>query len=218
MNHRFGTLAIATAGLAGLLLLAAPLNAQSPRPKGEQGGSEKTETRTDLKTFSFPFHASWISSKPSSTMRLAQMSLPGPNAQSAAAELAVFHFPGTGGSVDANIARWKSQFEKPSRMKDSEFATERKTTADTLPVTILEVHGKFAGGGMPGRPAPTPIADARLFAIIVETSQGPYFIKVTGPATTIDHHRQALEAIVAGVKRGAKEPEGKKKPTSDPKG
>ena len=72
-------------------------------------------------------------------------------------------------------------------------------------MTILEVHGKYNGSSFPGRPAPTPIADARLYAVIVEIPEGNYFIKVTGPTATVEHHRKSLEAMVAGIQKAKKE-------------
>ena len=214
ISPRSGTLAAIFVGLAGLLLVASPVAAQTSQPKP---GSDKAKV-VDLKTFSFPLASTWESTKPGSQMRLAQVNLPGPDAKTKAAELVVFHFPGSGGSVDANLQRWKGQFKKPAARKEEDFAKTQKTTADTLPITILEVHGSFPGGGMGPRPA-DPIVDARMYAVIIETSKGPYFIKVTGPAATVDHHRKALEAMVAGVKRGAAEPKAKPKPpTSRPRG
>jgi hypothetical protein len=54
----------------------------------------------------------WTSRAPSSTMRLAEYVLPA--TADASAEVVVFFFgPAQGGSVDANLARWRGQFSNP---------------------------------------------------------------------------------------------------------
>src|SRR5690606_38101055 len=52
----------------------------------------------------------WEVRPPSSDMRLAELVIPGPGGD---AELAVFRFPGGAGGVQANIDRWKGQFQPP---------------------------------------------------------------------------------------------------------
>ena len=153
-------------------------------------------------------------------LRLADLraGLPAPSAGDQPAEMVVFHFPG-GGSIAANVNRWKKQFAKPEGMTEADFARQSSTSVDTLPITILQVQGRYIGSRMPGRPAPKPLDDARMIATIIETSKGPYFIKITGPRKTVDHHQKAIDAMIQGLKRGPGEPKGKKKsPTSRPRG
>ena len=54
----------------------------------------------------------WERTPVSSQMRKDQMILPGIEG-GPAGELAVFFFPGTGGSVQANLDRWYGQFTQP---------------------------------------------------------------------------------------------------------
>ena len=192
------------------------LLAQTSKPKGPT--SKPKAAVLDLGTFSVPLGKDWVKERPSSSMRAGQAQLPAPAQDGQAAEMVVFHFPG-GGSIAANVNRWKNQFVKPDGMSEADFARQSSTTADTLPVTLLQVQGRYIGSRMPGRPAPKPIADARMIAAIIETSKGPYFIKITGPRGTVDHHQKAIDSMIQGLKRGAAEPKGKKKsPTSRPRG
>ncbi|MGA1781562.1 MAG: hypothetical protein ACO4CW_14645 [Planctomycetota bacterium] len=186
-----------------LALAAGPPSVAAP---DDEEAAARSAPRLDLGPFSLPMIKGWKKESPRSAMRKAQLTLPPPKEEGVAAELVVFHFPGTGGTVEANITRWIGQFEKPEGMKEEEFAKTERRRVDALPVTVLKVRGRYLGGRMPGRPAPKAIDDARMVAIIVETSEGPWFIKITGPRETIDHHRGGIDQLLRGLKRGAEEP------------
>lgn len=193
--------------LALLYLGTAPAaDAQTTRPKdGEKppaADAARTGGMIDVGAFHAPAGKDWTHEEPSNRMRVAQLTLPGPK-DSADAELVVFHFGADqGGAVRANIERWKGQFGRPEGMSDEEFAKETKLDVHGQEVTVLEVRGRYAPAAMGPRPAPKPIEDARLYAAIVQTDGGSYFVKATGPRETIEHHRKALEAMVAGIRKG----------------
>ena len=93
---------------------------------------------------------SWMPG-PSSAMRLATYYLPVAAGDADRPELAVFWFgPGRGGSVDANVARWFSQFEAgPGDPKP----TRSLTRIGTMPVTLVTAAGTYsAGTGMGAAP------------------------------------------------------------------
>jgi hypothetical protein len=57
--------------------------------------------------------ASWVTAPSTSSMRLAQYTIPGRDS-SVSAEVVVYFFgKGQGGNVEANLARWKAQFSMP---------------------------------------------------------------------------------------------------------
>jgi hypothetical protein len=106
------------------------------------------------------------------------------------AECAVYFFGvGQGGSVQANLDRWKGQF-KPSDAKIS------KATVHTLPVTRIDVSGEYSGMGGPMAQAAAKPA-YRLLGAIVEGPGGNIFIKFTGPAKTVAANQQKFEALLA---------------------
>jgi hypothetical protein len=105
-------------------------------------------------------------------------------------ECAVYFFgQGQGGSVQANIDRWKGQF-KPS---DAKVA---KVTIHGLPVTRIDVAGEYSGMGGPMAQAPAKPA-FRLLGAIVEGPGGNLFIKFTGPAKTVAANQVKFEALLA---------------------
>ena len=130
------------------------LFAQTSKPKGPT--SQPKSAKLDLGTFSVPLGKDWVKERPSSSMRAGQARLPAPSAGDQPAEMVVFHFPG-GGSIAANVNRWKKQFAKPEGMTEADFARQSSTSVDTLPITILQVQGRYIGSRMPGRPAPKSV-------------------------------------------------------------
>ena len=129
-----------------------------------------------------------------SPMRKATYKVPATAKDADDGELAVFYFRGEGGSTEANIQRWISQFSGagPSDVKRSQ------RNVRGMNQTVVEVEGTYASG-MPGAPA-TPKAHYRLLGAVVETPAGPYFFKLTGPAKTINAARDAYLAMLDSVR------------------
>jgi hypothetical protein len=141
--------------------------------------------------------APWRRGTPSSAMRRAQYTVPGdgPNTEG---ELTVFWFgAGQGGSIDSNLARWYGQFEQPDGRPSAAVATRESRTSHGLAVTVTRVEGRFAGGGMPGAAPTAPRDGYGLLAAIVETPNGPWFFKLTGPRATLAAAAPAFDAMVA---------------------
>lgn len=139
---------------------------------------------------------SWHRGTPSSSMRRAQYVIPAsdPNAEG---ELAVFWFgAGQGGSIESNLTRWYGQFEQPDGRPTASVATRETRTSHGLNVTVTRVEGRFNGGMMPGAPAPTAHEGYALLAAIVETPNGPWFFKMTGPRTTVAAATPSFDELV----------------------
>lgn len=137
------------------------------------------------------------SQPPASSMRAAEYVFP-EQAGETAATLVVFYFgPGQGGQVQANIDRWVGQFQLPPGEQPN--VTQRD--AHGLPVTIVDVTGTFAGGGMgpmqPGGGAAQP--NQRMLAAIVEGPQGPIFFKMVGDATLMSRAEGPFNELVDSV-------------------
>lgn len=132
----------------------------------------------------------WTTEQPSSSMRKAQYRLPAAGEGEESPEMVLFHFPGTGGSVDANIERWRMQFRTAAGEPVPAEQVERSTLAvNDLNVTTVEVEGRFMQGSMTGGPAEPTDERYRLLAAIIETPTGPWFFKATGPVETINAAR-----------------------------
>ena len=133
----------------------------------------------------------WRSVPPASSMRRAQFAVPGAAGDG---ELAVFYFgQGQGGDLDENLRRWHGQFERTDAPP-----TRESRTVEGLRVTITSATGRFNAGGM-GTPS-GPRDDWALLGAIVETPQGPWFFKLTGPRETITAARPAFDAFVGSMR------------------
>lgn len=142
-----------------------------------------------------PVPNTWEPQVPGSSMRAAQYRVPAA-ARSSDGELIVFYFgKGQGGSVQANVARWTSQFSRP----DGKPVTPRLTTftSNGLPVTTVELNGSYARGVGTG---PQGIArpDQTLLVAVIQAPEGNITIQLHGDAKTVAAHRKGFDAMVRG--------------------
>ena len=146
-------------------------------------------------------HPEWIKEQPSSSMRKAQYRIPGKNGAEDA-EMAVFFFPGTGGSIEANLERWYGQFKQPDGSNTRDHADETKLLANGLDVTIAYTTGIFLKSASPMMMS-GPVEELpgyAMLAAIVPTPQGPWFFKATGPQKTIDFWKDDFEKFSGSFK------------------
>lgn len=174
---------------AALLAFMAPVLSQ---------GEELPKLRmVRLLDYTVAVPALWVAEKPSSNFRLAQFKIPG-KTEADRASMVVFYFgPGQGGSPEANIARWVSQFSRPDRR--SVKPVVRRYKVGRLPVTSVELNGTYARGIGMG-PQTTPLPDQTLLATIVETPKGNLTFQLWGPRATVAAHRSAHDEMIAGLK------------------
>ena len=123
--------------------------------------------------------------------------MPNPNA----VRLATYRVPGdaevsvsrAGGTVDANIQRWTSQFDDGAPSK----RTTRKVRG--LDATIFEVTGTYTGSPTMGAPS-VPHAGWTLVAAVVVPAEGsPYFFKLLGPSAAVRDARAAFDSMIDGI-------------------
>ncbi|HKY31745.1 MAG TPA: hypothetical protein VJV23_04355 [Candidatus Polarisedimenticolia bacterium] len=184
-----------TACLVFLLACSAGGHEDAPVPAGVPLGA-----RVTLDGLSFQPPAAWKAQPPSSGMRLAQYAIDPAPGDTEAAECALFHFPGQGGSVQANLDRWFGQFGQPDGSPSSDRAVVEKTQAGGLPVTYVDVSGTYTGS-MSGMGAPSgPKPGYRMAAGVVEAERGPWFMKCTGPEGTMEGVAPGLKALLATVR------------------
>jgi len=141
--------------------------------------------------------AAWSSHPPASTSRLAQFVVRGSGAVSDA-EVVVFFFGASqGGNVDANVARWRSQFSTPDGSPVPETISHDSTGA--FPVTVAEFRGTYRRGVGAGS-ADSVRTGQTLVATIVETPHGTLFIQFFGPSATVAAHRGEFMKFVKELK------------------
>jgi len=189
--------------LSADLMLGAALSACSDRTgeTGSTAGKEAMEAASahegaspaavpDLK---FTAPSGWIAETPSSSMRKAQYRLPRAEGDPEDAEMNVFFFPGEGGSVQDNIDRWIGQFQKSDGSPATGAVSRREVHG--ISITIVDVNGIYLSGtGMMTETKAMP--NFRMLAAVAETSAGPWFFKLTGPAATIARWEPSFQSFI----------------------
>lgn len=155
---------------------------------------------TSAATLNFAAPAGWKTVATSSSMRVAQFALPRAAGDAADAELVVYYFGGSGGTVEANIERWLGQMHQPDGKPSSAVAKREARTINGLKVTLVDVGGTYIAEMTPGSPQRHNSPNFRLRAAVIETPNGPYFIKLTGPSRTIAAADKAFEQFLGSVK------------------
>ncbi len=149
-------------------------------------------------TFTAP--PDWKPVATSSSMRVAQFALPHAAGDTQDAELVVYYFGGTGGTVEANIERWVGQMQQPDGRPSSAVMKRDARTVNGLKVTTVDVSGTYVAEMTPGSAQRNNSPGFRLRAAVIETANGPYFIKLTGPARTVAAFEKQYEAFVSSVR------------------
>jgi len=157
---------------------AAPSSAQTnpPQPVAFRIGSVR-----------FDRPEGWMYSRPADGVRAAQL-----EKKSAGTPLRITftRFPaGSGGTVPANVERWRGQF------LSLDHPAEVETPSGTaLPLTLVKLGGTMKGG-VPGGPAQdTP--GSFLLGAILESPEGLVVVKLAGPEQEIRREKPAFLNLV----------------------
>ena len=142
----------------------------------------------------------WVS-KPPSTMRVAEFTLAKVTGDAEDASVTVYFFGGQGGSVQANLDRWIGQMAQPDGKPSKDVAkTSTMQTATGLKVSLVDVSGTYVAEVTPGSTERLNKPGFRQIAAVVETPDGPYFVKLTGPAGTVAKWKDSLDAFVKSLR------------------
>ena len=142
----------------------------------------------------------WKPVATSSSMRVAQFAVPHAAGDTENGELVLYYFGGSGGSVEANIERWVGQMQQPDGKASSSVAKRETRTVNGLKVTLVDVGGTYVAEMMPGSTQRHNSPNFRLRAAVIETANGPYFIKLTGPAKTITASEKSFDTFVSSIR------------------
>jgi hypothetical protein len=141
----------------------------------------------------FDLPAGWAQEAPSSSMRLAQATIPG---SAGPGQLTVFYFgPGGGGPIEDNLQRWVGQMEA----KPGTSPQRGNFALDNFRVHWIEVEGTVLPSTMGVGPT-TAQPGSRLLGAVVEGAQGPWFFKATGPDKTLAEQRDAFLGMVRSAR------------------
>lgn len=137
-----------------------------------------------------PKPATWIWHPPANAMIMTEYVLPGQEGS----DQAHLKIVKAGGTVEANVERWKTQFRAAGGGPVE--AKIEKLDADGIPVTVVELAGEYKGMG-----AVSFAPDQIMISAIVEAPTGQFFLTLVGPAATIESNRQAYMEMIRGIRR-----------------
>jgi hypothetical protein len=176
---------------------ATPSPAGAPVPTATMSD----EGAIELVGLRFTPQPGWIVEPPESNMRAAQMRLPAHEDGFEDAEMVAFYFGEVGaGMVQANLQRWESQFTQPDGSDTRGVAEVSERTVNGLDLIELDVTGTYHGAAMTGAPGGEQgQAGYRMIAVIVPSSEGPYYFKMVGPEAVVDHWEESYESFIQSV-------------------
>lgn len=152
--------------------------------RAETAGTAATRRAEDA-GLRYTVPQSWQRVPAPSDMRAAQYRIPGATPE-ADAEVVLFFFgPGQGGTTEANLERWYGQFTQPDGRPSKDAAVVTVRTVNGLKVTTVDLRGTYRAQMRPGEGG-GPKPDTRMLAAAIEGPGGPWFLRIVGPAATID--------------------------------
>ena len=90
--------------------------------------------------------------------------------------------------------------QQPDGRPSSAVAKRQSRTVNGLKVTLVDVPGTYVAEMTPGASQRHNSPNFHLRAAVIETANGPYFIKLTGPAKTVAASEKQFEAFLGSVK------------------
>ncbi|HEX3725575.1 MAG TPA: hypothetical protein VHV08_05005 [Pirellulales bacterium] len=142
--------------------------------------------------------ASWVRKQPKSSIIEYEFAIPHAADDTSDGRLTVMP---AGGSVDANIDRWYSQFAQPDGTATRDRAKVKKISAAGEDVHMVDISGTFKDQRGPAAPAVEQPKYRMLAAIITTKSEGNYLIKFYGPERTVAQNEPAFRKMIEGLER-----------------
>jgi hypothetical protein len=184
--------------LAAVVLIAAGCTANTGGAATIPGAQNTSPSSTGELKFKAP--EGWVIEKPSSSMRVAQYTLPKVEGDKADASLVLYFFGSSqGGSVSDNVDRWVNQMVQPDGSSSKDKAKIETLTVNGMKVTTVDVSGTYTAEMSPGSETRHNESSQRLRAAVIESPKGNYFVKLIGPEKTVAHWDQSFAEYVKSM-------------------
>jgi hypothetical protein len=132
--------------------------------------------------------------------RLYQFDVPKAKDDKYGAEMYVTRLGGEGGGAKANVERWVTQFTAPEKGKVESKSDEMKVGNTT--VTYANIEGSYKYKKNPFNPNEKEElrTNYRLIGVIFPAEKETYFIRLLGPAKTVEANKKAFDEWLKGLK------------------
>lgn len=147
--------------------------------------------------------ASWKALKPGSTMQVLSFTIPKVEGDKYDGQLTVYFFgAGGGGGTKANIERWKGMIKPAEGVKDEDAFKTTEMKVGNVAVTVFEGNGSYKHKNRPFDPNEQGEvrSNYRLVGVVFESPNGPYFMRMVGPAKTLEANRKGFESWLKNFK------------------
>jgi hypothetical protein len=139
--------------------------------------------------------AGWTS-QGSAPFRVVTYSVPAVPGSEKAECIVYFFGPGQGGSVEANLDRWKGQFSQNGKTAEAKVA---RRTVHGVPVTTIDLTGTYTATGGQVKEGQGALPGYRMLAAIAEGAGGNIFIRFIGPEKTVTAGLGKYEQLLASL-------------------
>jgi hypothetical protein len=166
-----------------------PLNLGATTPLN--GSLNDSVSRIEIDGITLAAPAKWESKSPESSIITAELVLPRADGDDADGRLTIST---AGGTVEANIDRWKGQFAP-----QPQNASQEEIDVAGLKITVVDFSGDFNDQRGPFAP-PVKRSGYRMIAAIIPDNGQLHFIKATGPQKTIAANADAIQAFIRSAR------------------
>ena len=198
---------LCSATLAALLSACSPDGESQAKESGAgaastaRPGEGEAPAREPGAPLRFEAPPEWVAEPTTSSMRKAQYRLPRAEGDAQDAQLVVYFFgAGGGGTLEANLQRWVSQFEQPDGTDSKERLEVSHREVAGMAVTEASLTGTYVAETAPGSGVRLHEPQWRMLAAVVESDHGPYYVKLVGPEKTVRRWEDALRAFVSSAR------------------
>jgi hypothetical protein len=151
----------------------------------QTGLADETPATLKVGEFTFTGDKQWTAKETPRTMSAGGLTL---TIESGKLDADFYHFgKGQGGTIDANVARWRGQFkEQPEPAKETFTFGDQK-------VHIIKLEGTFLQGAPFG--PKTEVKGQAMLGAIIESTEGHVFVKMTGYSKAITAAGEAFKKL-----------------------
>jgi hypothetical protein len=141
--------------------------------------------------------AGWKKGTPANQMQYAVFTLPKADGDQDKTTLTIYFFgPGGGGGVDANVKRWQGMFKAPA----GDNAKRQTLKVGDAKVTTLDLSGTYLFKARPMDATAQEKPDYRMIGVVFESKNGPYFMRLVGPAKTVEKNKKDFDQWLKNFK------------------
>jgi hypothetical protein len=147
--------------------------------------------------------AAWKAKEVTAPNRVYHFILPKAKDDKYDAECIVFFFgAGGGGGVKPNVTRWKGMIAPPEGKNIDDVSKVEELKIGNVKATVLDAQGTYTHKMRPFDPTEVgeKRADYRLIGVVFESQNGPYYIRLVGPAKTIEAHKKGFDEWLKSLK------------------